>query len=131
MLQEDIVGFFYIRVTEEKNHEFRAKSPFGDDLEQMRSSGFQKLGCPPAFQLLVMDSEEIALILNCNHLFIKSFCHSKIIHYSFIFLQLLISVFPQGTVLMFLYLKDQKLLSYLLFCSAMNASADTFLEQPG
>lgn len=51
--QEDVVGFFYIGVIEEKKSGFKGKSPFGDDLEQMRSSDFQKLGSPPAFQLLV------------------------------------------------------------------------------
>lgn len=89
----------------------------------MRSSYFQKLGCPPAFQLLVMASEEITLILNCNHLFIKNLYQSKVIHCSS-----LISVFPQGAVLMSLYLKGQKLLSYSLFCSATSPSADPCLE---
>lgn len=62
-------AFLHRNYCGEKKSDFKAKSPFGDDLEQMRSTYFQKLGCPPAFQLLVIGSEEITLILNCKHLF--------------------------------------------------------------
>lgn len=72
-----------------------------------------------------MGSEEITLILNCNHLFIKGYYQGKVIHCSS-----LISVFPQGAVLMFLYSKGQKLLSYSLFSLAVNASAHACLEWP-